>query len=488
MHTFDLWVAPRQEFSSPDFTLTSLCYSVLGRYRGEIAAESPYEVNCTMEVQSPQSVQINFNNKIITLHNVTIVKNPKIITINASQYPNLLKGSQIKLPTINGASTAAAAGSPVAVNGTVPAPTSAANVKSSPQPVATVKTAQLSNLIPFKNASTLSANAIKSFPKLGVLQLKSPIGGANTLKLQSVPVVKSTQSTVVVSPPKTTTVTNGTGTPMKVQIKPFQANSFVISKPPQKSPSNAATPAKVIISPPQKHKIETSPTAGQPEAKKFCQNLPFCCILCKESYDNSDMLIEHMKNVHPETLKVAGKPESVPVQNGFILTPKSAESKPIQMSNIKFSNLRTIDANGQSRIILKTPQGMNSSQKIIISPNMLDNKIKPIVKTIIPNLAPTVPPLRPVVNETVIQSVAEASPNVQMVKQVNPAPILPVKEIARDVQVVPVEEITTESAPSIVKQVAKDIESVSPPNQLPEKIRKKPGRKPKYPEGMKPGL
>lgn len=47
-----------------------------------------------MEVQLPQqSVQINLNNKIITLHNVTIVKNPRIVKVDAAQYSNLLKGA-----------------------------------------------------------------------------------------------------------------------------------------------------------------------------------------------------------------------------------------------------------------------------------------------------------------------------------------------------------------------------------------------------------
>lgn len=42
------------------------------------------------------SVQINFNNKIITLHNVTIVKNPKIISINARQYEDFIKATTNK--------------------------------------------------------------------------------------------------------------------------------------------------------------------------------------------------------------------------------------------------------------------------------------------------------------------------------------------------------------------------------------------------------
>jgi len=48
-----------------------------------------------MEVQQlpQQSVQINLNNKIITLHNVTIVKNPRIVKVDAAQYSNLLKGA-----------------------------------------------------------------------------------------------------------------------------------------------------------------------------------------------------------------------------------------------------------------------------------------------------------------------------------------------------------------------------------------------------------
>lgn len=449
-----------------------------------------------MEVQSPQSVQINFNNKIITLHNVTIVKNPKIITINAAQYPNLLKGQQIKLPAVNGIATA----SPEAQNGTA---TIAGNVKS-PQNISTaqtIKSAQLSNAIPIKNGTPISANAFKTIPKLGMLQLKSPFGGANTFKFQSMPIVKSPQSQIVVSPPKpSVTLNNGTATPMKVQLKPFQANSFVISKPTQQQQSpivSAASPAKIIISPPQKHKLETSTTpAGQPDAKKVCKDLPFCCIICKDAYNDSDALIEHMKSAHPDSMKAPPKVDSTPapIQNGNLLTPKLAGGKPILMSNLKFTNMRTIDASGHSRIILKSPQGATSTPKIIISPNMLDNsKLKPVVKT---NVEKSPSPVKSVVKmdtETVPQIKVEASSRDQTVK-LSPAPVSsPAKviEVAPkvvEVQPAPVKEKTSEKAPSIVEQIVNDKEPSSQPNPPTEKIRKKPGRKPKYPDGMKPGL
>jgi hypothetical protein len=402
-----------------------------------------------MEVQSPQSVQINFNNKIITLHNVTIVKNPKIITLDASQYSNLLKGSSLKLAQNGG----------TIINNVNPASPAAGLLKSTP-----VKT----QLVPVKTSNSTPNNVIKQIPKLGVLQLKSSptvaVSTANGLKLQSVPVVKSSP-TVVVNPPKNV---NNVTTPMKVQLKPFQANSFVIKPPAQ---SVAKTSAKVVISPPQKRKLETSPTTLQPESKKACNNLPFSCIFCKDAFEDSNMLIEHMKNIHPESLKVpvAANETTTPKQNGIDsiskeITKSEVEKKPIMVSNVKLSNLKPIDSAAQQKLLATSPQITKSTPKIVISPKMLENNTLKAIKK-----SPTI--IKANSTTKVIENVVVDPP---VIEECKPSTSKDSSPVIQDVKVTSSEEIVETSTPDAIESPV-------------EKIRKKPGRKPKYPDGMKPG-
>lgn len=447
-----------------------------------------------MEVQAPQSVQINFNNKIITLHNVTIVKNPKIITINASQYPNLLKGSQIKLPNANG-TVGGITGSPLGSNILTASSLSIAGNVKSPSSIGPVKSVQLSNSTPLKTTSPNSTNnVIKQIPNLGVLQIKSSMGAGNMFKFQTVPVVKSPQSTVIGSPKGA--ITNNVGAaPMKVQLKSLQPNSFVVSKPPHTQLTNGANSAKVIISPPQKHKLETSPATGQPEAKKVCKNLPFCCIFCKDVYEDSIALIEHMKNIHPDSVKIPGKADLVSFQNGHHetvgLKPQIADKKQILVSNLKLSNLKTIDSAFQSKMVLNPTQVINSSPKIIISPKMLENKLKPIAKpgtdnsTVTPSVSPMKINVKQEKEELKSRHTTETTP---LIQPFTVAKTSPVKEIAQENDIKSA-LISPDKPTSVIEQTFNNGESIFQPLTNPpvEKIRKKPGRKPKYPEGMKPG-
>lgn len=390
-----------------------------------------------MEVQSPQSVQINFNNKIITLHNVTIVKNPKIITLDASQYSNLLKGSPLKLASNNGTASSA-----------LPSPASGL-IKSTP-----VK----NNLIPVKTTPSPN-NVVKQIPKLGVLQFKSPPGAAqNTFKIQSM-----SPSSVIATPPK---IVNNVQTPMKVQLKPFQSNSFVISKP----------PAKVVISPPQKRKLETSPTIVQPEAKKVCNDLPYCCIFCKDVYADSNLLIEHMKANHPESLKVPKGGEVIIPQNGnaeksVIKQENWVEKKPIMVSNVKLSNFKPMESSAQQKLILNTQQIPKSTPKIVISPKMFENN-SPIVKK-----SPTVVKSSPT-------STSPISKVVTPEKSVNSSPV-PVCQPSTSKTSPIIQDVANESMDELV-EISNSHVATNPTSSV-EKIRKKPGRKPKYPDGMKPG-
>lgn len=284
--------------------------------------------SCTMEVQSPQSVQINFNNKIITLHNVTIVKNPKIITIDATQYSNFLKGSPVKLS--NGTTATA----PVKLQMPTLVPMNKVHASLHNVPFKLTSTplnqtpviTQVPNLAPSQVIRTIQ-------PKSGVLQIKPPSNfvpsstAANSpMKIQAFPLKH--QPTVIISPPKTSNLT-----PVKVQVKQ-PAPTLVIAKPP--TPNNVPpSSAKVIISPPQKNKI--SPCAiSPPEAKRPCRTLEFHCIFCKDIYEDSTELLEHLKAKHTEFLKTpkeeAGKPAS-PVEAQPDLPPEPAE--PLKVSDAK---------------------------------------------------------------------------------------------------------------------------------------------------------
>lgn len=242
-----------------------------------------------MEVQSPQSVQINFKNKIITLHNVTIVKNPKIITIDAKHYSNLLKGSP------NGK-----------LNGTTTTP---------------IKI-QMPSLVPMKTQTIAfkvnqQTPVIKEVPKLSstkfITTIQSPKNGAVPLKQTTVVPLSSPmklhtfplkhQPTVIISPPKTniaSTITQSISSSLpQVQLKP----KYLISNNQIKPPT--AAPTKVIISPPQKNKISPC-IITPPEAKRLCTKLEFRCIFpgCNESFDESNLLVDHMKLQHAEKVRL----------------------------------------------------------------------------------------------------------------------------------------------------------------------------------------
>lgn len=338
-----------------------------------------------MEVQSPQSVQINFNNKIITLHNVTIVKNPKIITIDATQYSNFLKGSPVKLNN--------------ATNSTTPG-------KFQLPPLTPVKSTQLlTGNISLKTSPTFKpfvlnqTSGVTQVPKLtsptqviqtfqqknGVFHLKSSpnvitsVTNTDPIKLQSFLKQQPQQQTVIISPPKTPINTS----PVKVQLKQGSAQTFVVAKSPTQANSTVSTvvkpeQTKLVISPPQKNKTQVNSTVSTvkpeqtkviisppqknktspceispPNAKRPCYKFDFHCIFCKNVYDDSTLLVEHLKLEHPqsvkdepnkkeatnlskkETPKVIEKPKEIEVEKDKeapatveTLTPKTIEKAP----------------------------------------------------------------------------------------------------------------------------------------------------------------
>lgn len=240
-----------------------------------------------MEIQQPQSVQINFNNKIITLHNVTIVKNPKIITIDATQYSNFLKGSPVKLgngaaPTttpikIEMPSLVPMHGSPIGVKTNqvmIPVNGPAAIVNKSPTTMPLNGTNIAFKASPV-NGSTLTFKnnpfvmnqtaVIKQAPKVspqifrtvqnGVVHLKSSpnvmttsFGSPTPFKFQTLPmkqqqpVAVKQQQTVIISPPKTPTTNS---TPVKFQLKPQATSNFVLAQPPTSNVTpKVSVPAK----------------------------------------------------------------------------------------------------------------------------------------------------------------------------------------------------------------------------------------------------
>ncbi|CRK96836.1 CLUMA_CG009879, isoform A [Clunio marinus] len=249
-----------------------------------------------MEVQSPQSVQINFNNKIITLHNVTIVKNPKIITIDASAYSNFLKGSPVKLG--NGIPvTTTTAISPLKLSMPTLVPLKPSS--ESPQLVTSRVACSFPN-------STL----VKQLPKFTTAQVIKTIQTKNSIttnppitpvKLQQIPV--KTQPTVIISPPKK--IVSNSPSPVKVEapIYPQTSTSTVPT-----IETSIAVPTKVIISPPLKNKISPC-SLTSPERKRRCSKLDFRCLFCNEVYDDSSLLVEHLKQQHPQSVKIPSQDE-----------------------------------------------------------------------------------------------------------------------------------------------------------------------------------
>lgn len=260
-----------------------------------------------MEVQSPQSVQINFNNKIITLHNVKIVKNPKIITIDATQYSNFLKGSPVKLS--NGTTTTT---SPVKLQ--LPTLVSTKTIVASPVNAAFKTSSIVLNRTPvITMAPALTTNQVvqsmqhsKNFVhfKPSIKVVSAAAASRSPVKLQAFPV--NHQQTVIISPPKTSSCfSRPVASQTKVEFK--QAPTIPSSKsliPPTTPVNNKDTiVSKGIISQSQKNK--TSPcTITPPAAKRQRQKLEFNCIFCEDIYHDSDLLVEHMKLKHPEKVKL----------------------------------------------------------------------------------------------------------------------------------------------------------------------------------------
>lgn len=274
-----------------------------------------------MEVQAPQSVQINFNNKIITLHNVTIVKNPKIITIDASQYSNFLKGSPVKL---NNAASATTPPVKIPINQLA---LQALTLNQKP-----LNNSFVLNPIPaVKQAPNFGTQVIRTIPKNLITQFKrtpvsisSPTVIRSPINLQTLAVKQQKPTTtVIISPTKVSTP--NVNNPIKVQLKGSSeaAFSYVISKQP--NASNAKQPnapiavsqapaavnqAKVIIT---TNKNKTSPCEiTPPDAKKQCKQLEFHCIFCKDVYEDSNQLVNHIKLKHPESLENKQKEEVKP--------------------------------------------------------------------------------------------------------------------------------------------------------------------------------
>lgn len=288
-----------------------------------------------MEIQAPQSVQINFNNKIITLHNVTIVKNPKIITIDASNYANFLKGTPVKL------SNAATSMTPLKMQ--MP---SLAQVKKPPQTI-TFKTSptglnqtpvirQVPNLIQQQVIRTVqSVNGVMQFKPSPVTVVSSAgQNGMYTFQSSTQPLPVRQQQTVIISPPKATlnqqarfqvkpqsaptyVIAKSSTTPTIVNARPVIMNppplfhsTLAVIKPnptiisPQATPTIVtpqATPTKVIISPPQKNKISPC-VLSAPKAKRPCK-LEFHCIFCKDIFNDSSDLVDHLRVRHPESVR-----------------------------------------------------------------------------------------------------------------------------------------------------------------------------------------
>lgn len=271
-----------------------------------------------MEIQQPQSVQINFNNKIITLRNVTIVKNPKIITIDATQYSNFLKNSPVKL------SNATATTTPVKLqlqqSNKSPISSQTLTLKSNPL--------MLNQMPVIKQNPKISGQpqVIRTIqPSNGVLQFKtsqnvvmSSATSTSQFRFQSFPLKQ--QQSVIISPPK---IPINNLSPMKIQFKPQQAPftpTNVISKAlsiptpaivqqavnPLEVKPPLAVQAKVIISPPQKNKVSPC-VISSPEAKRPCIKFGFPCFCCDKVFDDSTVLVEHLRLKYRKTRRPSKK-------------------------------------------------------------------------------------------------------------------------------------------------------------------------------------
>lgn len=272
---------------------------------------NPISKSCKMEVQQSENLQINFKNKTITLHNVKITKNPKIITIDASQYANFMKGSPIKLNNATTNTSPVKFQIPTLVPMKKP-PTFSNSVSikiNTPTNFLGLNQGSDTKQVPQLN----SPQAIQTIPsKNGTIQLKTSLVSRsmfnNSVRFQTV--TKQQQPNVIFCPTKTI---DSNVTPMKIELKPKQnlpVNSLVLNASlGMKTPSpKVAGPQfmvklpvqpKLIISPPQKNKVSPCIIASQ-EAKRICKKLEFHCIFCKDVFDDTSLLTEHLKQKHSE--------------------------------------------------------------------------------------------------------------------------------------------------------------------------------------------
>lgn len=267
------------------------------------------------------------------MHNVTIVKNPKIITIDATQYSNFLKGSPVKL------SNAATATTPLKFQLPSLTPVKNSQVLTGHVPLKTspsfMKPIMLSKApatqVPKLTAQTQVIRTIQQ--KNGIVQLKTsspniiasiatPMTSNEPIKIQAM-AKHPQQQTVIISPPKVSI----NSSPVKVQLKPAPTPTYVIAKSPvvaSPAPVPAivkpiVAPTKVIISPPQKNKISPC-DISPPDAKRPCNKFDFHCLFCKNTYNDSNLLVEHLRLQHAESIndglnnKEAAKNEITPVK------------------------------------------------------------------------------------------------------------------------------------------------------------------------------
>jgi hypothetical protein len=282
-----------------------------------------------MEVQIPpqqQSVQINLNNKIITLHNVTIVKNPRIVKVDAAQYSSLLlKGASGPIKFINGAATTTPTQFKLPVPSLVPM-TKGKSVTNLPVQTPVIQTVikQAPSYVTTQVIKTIQPQQQITFvPHLKTTTLFAPpINGTSNTQIKNIPVKQ--QPTVIISPPKSISPhefkipSPARQHPPLQQLSPgnsqyrvhFQAppalsipsqtsvitnsQQMLISSIPQKiSPvlngNSASIQAKVIVAPPIKAEEIRPPS---PKRSK----LEFQCIFCKQSF------FDDMRKFHPEKI------------------------------------------------------------------------------------------------------------------------------------------------------------------------------------------
>lgn len=338
-----------------------------------------------MEVQQPQTVQINFNNKLITLHNVTVVKNPKIITISATQYSNLLKGSQVKLS--NGSASTNALKVPVPSltpfkNG-LPSPTTLSfrtvptvSVGQRPLIVVDSEKASATTTVPKLVANTAPAQVFKALPtQNGFLRPTASLSISSPSSLSQINVQSASVKqppTVIINPPKKCI----NASQLKIQVKspaPQQQASTVLLNTVQTSVQSQSSPSKIgttaskratnVISPPVKSR-KTSCTSSPPEPKRLCTektNLEFHCIFCKNVFIDAMLLMDHMKTTHADSMQLPVSPDDdQPMKVPNIFPTQSNEFKKENESDENLSAKKN-DVIGSPGIIKPKSESESSS-------------------------------------------------------------------------------------------------------------------------------